>query len=297
MEKVLESVPNFSVGTDKEAAGHIVDAMRSVSVGVKIVDFSSDDDHGRLVVTLLGEGEPLKEAVFQGVKRAVQLIDIGKHKGVHPCMGVVDVIPFIPIRKATFNDCVKVRNEISEKISKELFIPVYIYGNIARVPERNELSSVRKGGIEGVSERICTPEGKPDYGPQKLHPTAGAVAVGARDILIAYNINLATNDLQAAKDIAEKIREKNGGLRGVRAIGVLLESRGIAQVAINIVNYKSSSIKQVFDAVKKEAAGLAVQIKSSEIIGLIPKEASFPNMKEYLKLEEWDGKRIIENFL
>lgn len=297
MEKIIESVPNFSIGRNEAYVQPIVDSIRSVGAELKVANHSFDIDHGRLVVTVFGEGDSLRDGIFQGVKKAVQLIDLNDHKGVHPCMGAVDVIPFIPIRKATFNDCVKLRNEVSQRIADELGIPVYIYGNIARLPERKELSSVRKGGIEGVAERICTPEGKPDYGPSRLHPTAGAVAVGARDILIAFNVNLSTKDLQAAKDIADKIREKNGGLRGVRAIGVPLDSKNIAQVAINIVNYKSSSIKQVFDAVKAEAQKRGIPVADSEIIGLVPKDAMFPGMKEYLKLEDWDTRRIIENYL
>ncbi len=297
MEQVIESVPNFSVGANKEFIDPILDAIRSVSPDVKILDHSWDIDHGRLVVTLIGEGDGLRDSVFQGAKKAVQLIDLNRHKGVHPCMGAVDVIPFIPIKKATFNDCVKIRNELSQKIAGELGVPVYIYGNIAKLPERKELATVRKGGIEGVSERICTPEGKPDFGPSKMHPTAGAVAIGARDILIAFNVNLDSGNVEAAKEIADKIREKSGGLRGVRAIGVPLESKGIAQVAINIVNFRNSSIKTVFNAVRDLAAKKDIAIRESEIIGLIPKEASFSGMKEYLKLSDWNGSRIIENSL
>jgi len=297
MEKIIECIPNFSIGKRKDVVEPIINAIKSVGPDVKVLDYSSDEDHGRLVVTMIGEGDLLRDAVFQGAKKAVELINISDHEGVHPCMGVVDVIPFVPLRKATFNDCVKLRNEVAQKMSGELGVPVYIYGNIARLPERKELSAVRKGGLEGVAERIGTPEGKPDIGPARLHPTAGAVAIGAREILIAFNVNLDTSNVQIAKDIAERIREKNSGLRGVRAIGVELESRGIAQVAINITNFKSASIKQVFDAVRSNAEKFSVGIKNSEIIGMIPKEASFTGMKEYLKLTGWDDKRILENYL
>ena len=297
MERIIECVPNFSIGANEQNIAPIVDSIRLANPDVKVLDYSYDKDHGRLVVTIIGDGSGLIDAVYQGVKKAVELVNIKSHTGVHPCMGVVDVIPFVPLRKATFNDCVKLRNDISKKISEELGIPIYIYGNIAKLPERKELSSVRKGGIEGITERICTPEGKPDFGPQKVHATAGAIAIGTRDILIAFNVNLLTKDLQIAKEIAEKIREKNSGLRGIRAIGVLLESREMAQVAINITNYMSTSIKETFDAVSAQAALKDVKIFGSEIIGLIPKEAGFEGMEKYLKLEEWDGKRIIENFL
>ena len=297
MEKIVECVPNFSIGRKSEYVEPIVNAIRSAGHDVKVADYSSDVDHGRLVVTAIGEAEPVKEAVYQGVKKAIQLVDIASHEGAHPYIGAVDVIPFIPLRKATFNDCVKLRNEISEKIASELGVPVYIYGNIAKRPERKELSSVRKGGLEGVGERISTPEGRPDFGPAKLHPTAGAVAVGARDILIAYNVNLDSNDLASAREIAERTREKNSGLRGVKAIGILLDSRNTVQIAVNITNHKDVSIKQVFERIKMEAESRGVRVKSSEIIGLVPKDAVFNGMEEDLMLENWDGTRIIENFL
>ncbi len=296
-EKVIECVPNFSIGKDPSSAELIVSAMRSAGPSVVIADHSFDLDHGRLVVTLFGEGSDLKESVYQGIKKAVETIDIRKHEGEHPCMGVADVIPFIPIKRATFNDCVRLRNELSEKIASQLNVPVYIYGNIAKRPERNELHFVRRGGIKGVGSRICTVEGRPDFGPSRLHPTAGAVAVGARDILIAFNINLNKGSLEDAKAIAASVREKNGGLKGVRAIGLYLESRKTAQVSLNIVNYRASSIKTVFDAVKAEAAKRSLSVQDCEIIGLIPKDASFEGMQAYLKLKDWDGSRVIENYL
>ena len=297
MEKIIECVPNFSIGKNASAVEQIINSIKSVSADVRVLDHSYDVDHGRLVVTYIGDGDSLRDATYQGVKKAVEILNFNDHEGVHPCMGAVDVIPLIPLRKATFNDCVKIRNELSKKISEELGIPVFIYGSIAKRPERNELSSIRKGGIEGVSGRILTPEGKPDFGPSRLHPTAGAVAIGAREILIAFNINLDSKDLEAAKAIASKIRDKNSSLRGVKAIGVELASRGIVQVAVNIMHYKSASIKQIYDAVKKEAEKIDIRIKSSEIIGLIPKDAAFPDMKEYLNLENWDGSRILDNYL
>lgn len=297
MDKIIECIPNFSIGKNQEFIDPIVNSIKSIGPGIKILDYSNDIDHGRLVVTFVGDGDSLRDAAFEGAKKAVELIDINKHEGVHPCIGAVDVIPFVPLLKATFNDCVKIRNELADKIANELSLPVYIYGNIARLPERRDLSAIRKGGIEGLAERICTIEGKPDYGPAKIHPRAGAVAIGCRDILIAFNVNLQTGDVSIAKDIAEKIREKKDGLRGVKAIGVVLESKNICQIAVNITNYKTSSIKDVFDKVKSLAEKSSIAILGSEIIGLIPKDASFPNMKEYLKLDAWDERKIIENHL
>ena len=297
MEKIIECVPNFSIGKEPANAEYIVSAIRSAGPSVIIADHSYDLDHGRLVITLFGEGADLKESVYQGVKKAAEKIDITKHQGEHPCMGVADVIPFIPIKRATFNDCVKLRNDLSEKIASQLHIPVYIYGNIAKRPERNELSFVRRGGLNGVGQRICTAEGKPDFGPSRLHPTAGAVAVGARDVLIAFNINLKKASLEDVKAIAALIREKDGGLKGVRAIGLYLESRHLAQVSVNIVNYRTSSIKKVFDAVKTEAEKRKLLIEESEIIGLIPKDSAFEGMSSYLRLMDWNGSRIIENFV
>ncbi|MFA5103582.1 MAG: glutamate formimidoyltransferase [Candidatus Margulisiibacteriota bacterium] len=297
MEKIIECVPNFSIGKNPANAESIISAVRSAGPSVIIADHSYDLDHGRLVITLFGEGEALKESVYQGIKKAAEKIDITKHQGQHPCMGVADVVPFIPVKRATFNDCIKLRNDLSEKIASQLHIPVYIYGNIAKRPERKELSFVRRGGLNGVGKRICTVEGKPDFGPSRLHPTAGAVAVGARDILIAFNINLKKASLEDAKAIATLVREKDGGLKGVRAIGLDLESRHLAQVSVNIVNYKASSIKKVFDGVRTEAEKRNIQVEESEIIGLIPKDAVFEGMISYLKLKGWDGGRIIENFV
>lgn len=297
MDKVIECVPNFSIGKNIQFIEPIVNAIKSVGPFVKILDYSSDIDHGRLVVTFIGDGDSLRDAAYEGAKKAVELINIHEHKGVHPCIGAVDVIPFVPLLKATFNDCVKIRNEVAEKISNDLSVPVFIYGSIARLPERKDLSSIRKGGIEGLTERICTPDGKPDFGPTRMHPTAGAVAIGAREILIAFNINLESNNIDIAKDIASKIREKNKGLRGIRAIGVFLETKNTAQVAINITNHKTTGVRQVFDAVKALAEKNGTKIISSEIIGLIPKEATFPDMQKYLNLEEWDDKKILESYL
>ncbi len=297
MNKIIECVPNFSIGKDPLNAELIVSAVRSAGPSVVVADHSYDIDHGRLVVTLFGEGDDLRESVYQGIKKAVEKIDINKHQGEHPCMGVADVIPFIPVRKATFNDCVRLRNELSEKVSSNLHLPVYIYGNIAKKPERKELHYVRRGGLSGVGDRICTVEGKPDFGPSKLHPTAGAVAIGARDLLIAFNINLKKGTVDDAKAIAASVREKGGGLKGVRAIGIYLGSRGLPQVSMNIVNVREASLKTVFDRVRAQAEDRKLEIKESEIIGLIPESASFEGMKEYLRLKDWDGTRIIENYL
>jgi len=297
MEKIIESVPNFSIGKKAENADIIVKAIKSVGDSIILADYSFDLDHGRLVVTIFGEGDNLIRALYEGVKAAIAKIDINEHDGIHPYIGVVDVIPIIPIKRATFNDCVKIRNDLSLKIANDFNIPIYIYGKIAKRPERNKLSSIRKGGVKELSKRMSLKEWKPDFGPSSLHPTAGAIAIGARDILIAFNVNLKSGTKEDAVEIASKIREKNKGLKGVRAIGLFLESKKKPQVSVNIVDYKSSSIKKVFDTIKNAAEEKGIDILESEIIGLIPKDAMFQNMIEYLKLKNWDESKVIENYL
>lgn len=296
MEKVIESVPNFSIGNNAHFVDLIINSIKTVS-NLIIADYSFDIDHGRLVVTIFGDDKDLEEGLYQAVKTAVKNIDITKHKGIHPYIGVVDVVPIIPIKRATFNDCVKIRNNLSQRIARDFNIPVFIYGKIAKRPERQELGDVRKGGLKGLAERIKLDNWKPDFGPSILHPTAGAIAIGARNVLIAFNINLKNGTIEDVKKIASVIREKNNGLKGIRAIGVFLESKKVPQVSINIVDYKSTSIKKVFDKVNELAAKKNLEILESEIIGLIPKDAIFDNMEEYLKLKNWDRSKTIENFV
>lgn len=279
MSKVVECVPNFSEGSDLALVDDIVSAIKTA----KILDVHSDPDHNRSVVTILGEPEAVKQAAFDLTERAMQLLDVKEHEGAHPYIGVVDVIPFVPISGISKDYVCKLAHSLGKELWERLKLPVYFYGEAAKRPERSELPDVRRGGYFILQQEIDRPERKPDEG-HGLHVTAGAVAVGVRGFLIAYNVDLDTRDLDIAKSIAKNIREKNGGLPGIRALGVELKSNGITQVTINLVDHKKTSLKQVFDEVKKWAKEYQVKILRSEIVGMIPKEATFPGMNEYLGL-------------
>ena len=293
--RIIECVPNFSVARNKPVVKTIVDEVKSQK-GVKLLNSHVDPDHGRLVLTYIGEPEAVGEAAFALAATAVELIDVHKHEGVHPWFGAIDVIPFIPL-KARMSDCIKISHEVGKEIAEKLKVPVYLYGEAATRPERRDLSEVRKGGYEALLQRINLPEWKPDYGEPKEHPTAGAVAIGARDTLIAFNVNLNSDRLEIARAIAGKIREKDGGLPGIKALGVPLESRGIVQVTTNITDFRKTSLKQVFEAIKNEAEKYRTPVLESEIVGLIPKEATFPEMKDYLQLPSFDDSKILETHL
>lgn len=292
MSKVVECVPNFSEGKDLALVDDIVSAVKTA----KVLDIHSDPDHNRSVVTLLGEPEAVKQAAFDLTERAMQLLDIREHQGAHPYLGVVDVIPFIPVSGCDRLELCNLAYALGEELWQKLRLPVYFYGEAAKIPERRELPYVRRGGYLILQKEIDLPRRRPDVG-HGLHLTAGAVSIGVRDFLIAFNVNLNTTDRDIVKSIAKNIREKYGGLPGVRALGVELTSRGITQVSMNITNYKATSLKQVFDEVKKWAKEYQVEILHSEIVGLIPKEAVFPGMEKYLKLSHFTQNHILENHL
>jgi len=295
-KKLIECVPNFSVGHDKAVIEKIVGSIRSVR-DVDVLDHSYDDDHNRLVVTFMGEIEPVFNAAFSATRTASQFIDINRHEGVHPFIGAADVVPFIPVKGSKIRDCVDLAKRLGKKVGDELRIPVYLYGDAARNGFLKHLYNIRHGGLTHIKSAIGSKDFKPDFGPQNIHPTAGAVAIGARDYLIAFNVNLEIDDVAAAKDIAKKIREKDKGLKGIRAIGVPLISKGIVQVSVNITHYKQTGLKKLMDAIRKEADLKGITIRNSEIVGLVPKEATFPGMKEYLTLEDFDDGKVIETYL
>jgi glutamate formiminotransferase len=294
-EKLVECVPNFSVGHDSAVIHKIVDSIKASSVDV--IDQSYDEDHNRLVVTFIGTPENALKAAYNSIETASRTIDINKQVGVHPFIGVVDVVPFIPLSGASMNDCKDAAKSLGKMVADTLKIPVYLYGEAARNGQFKHLSNIRHGGLEHLRSAISTRDFKPDFGEPKVHPTAGAVAIGARDFLIAFNVNLDTDDISAAKDIAKRIREKDGGLPGIRALGVPLHSKKIVQVTINITHYKKTSLKTLMDRVKKECAAKNISILNSEIVGLVPKDATFPGMKEYLMLEDFDEGKILETYL
>jgi len=295
--RIVECVPNVSEGRRPEVVVTIADAARSVA-GVTVLDVESDANHNRSVITFVGAPEVVPEAAFRIAAKAAELIDLTAHRGEHPRIGALDVCPFIPIRGVTMDDCVRIARAVGRRIADELGIPVYLYEAAATRPDRKALPDIRRGEFEGLRAEIETNSDRaPDFGPRKLHPTAGATVVGARPPLIAYNVNLATKDLTAAKKIAKLVREKDGGLPAVRALGFELKDRGLVQVSMNLVNYKVTSIASAFEAVSGHAASLGVPVASSEIVGLVPEDALPPNPTERLKLENWSPNQILENRL
>jgi glutamate formiminotransferase / 5-formyltetrahydrofolate cyclo-ligase len=294
-EKIVECVPNFSVGHDSTVIHKIVDAIKASKVDV--IDQSYDEDHNRLVVTFIGTPENVLGAAYNSIDTASKLIDINKQVGVHPFIGVVDVVPFIPLQNSNMNDCKELAKKLGKMVADKLNIPSYLYGEAARNDKFKHLSNIRHGGLHHLKNTIATNDFKPDFGPQNIHPTAGAIAIGARDFLIAFNFNLETSDLQAAKDIAKKIREKDGGLPGIRALGVPIHSKKNVQVTVNLTHYKKTGLKTLMDRVKKECAAKGINILNTELVGLIPNAATFPGMKEYLLLDDFDEGKIIETYL
>ena len=293
MNKIMECVPNFSEGRDLQKIDKIVAPFRGKQ-GVKLLDYSNDEDHNRLVVTVVGEPEPLRDAVLEAIGVAVELIDLNHHQGQHPRMGAVDVVPFIPIRNVTMEEAVALSKEVGKEVAKRYNLPVFLYEKSASAPHRVNLAAVRKGEFEGMAEKIKQPEWHPDFGLAERHPTAGTVAIGARMPLVAYNINLNTPSLEIAHDIAKKIRFIGGGLRYCKAMGVELKDRGITQVSINMTDYTRTALYRAFELVRVEARRYGVSIVGSEIIGLVPMEALIDTASYYLGLENFSMEQVLE---
>ena len=293
MNKIMECVPNFSEGRDLQKIDKIVAPFRGKQ-GVKLLDYSNDEDHNRLVVTVVGEPEPLRDAVLEAIGVAVELIDLNHHQGQHPRMGAVDVVPFIPIRNVTMEEAVALSKEVGKEVAKRYNLPVFLYEKSASAPHRENLAAVRKGEFEGMAEKIKQPEWHPDFGLAERHPTAGTVAIGARMPLVAYNINLNTPSLEIAHDIAKKIRFIGGGLRYCKAMGVELKDRGITQVSINMTDYTRTALYRAFELVRVEARRYGVSIVGSEIIGLLPMEALIDTASYYLGLENFSMEQVLE---
>ncbi|MEW6661063.1 MAG: glutamate formimidoyltransferase [Bacillota bacterium] len=296
MSKLVECIPNFSEGRRPEVIQQILNVIQGVEA-VKLLDHSSDQSHNRSVVTFVGEPQAVKRAAFLAVKKAQELINMEEHRGEHPRMGATDVIPFVPIAGITMEDCVELARELGREIGEKLEIPVYLYEAAATRPERKSLPNVRKGEFEGLKETIHLPERQPDFGPARVHPTAGATAVGARPPLIAYNINLSTSDVNVAKAIARAIRGSSGGYRSIKALGVMLEDKNVAQVTINVCNFREVPLHRVFETVKSEASRCGVSIIGSEIVGLVPMEALVEAAEFYLRLENFQRGQVLETRL
>jgi len=292
--KLVECVPNFSEGRRPEVIDAVVGAMLEVP-GVRLLDREMDANHNRAVVTIVGEPEPVLEGAFRGIAKAAELIDLRTHEGEHPRMGAADVVPFVPVRGVTMDDCVALAKRLGERVGKELGIPVFLYECAATRPERQNLADVRKGQFEGLCAEIgANPEREPDFGPCRIHPSAGAVAIGARAFLVAYNINLGTGDVSVAKAVAKAIRHSTGGLRYVKAMGFELKDRGIVQVSINMVNFEGTPLFRVFELVKAEAERYGVPVVGSEIVGLVPEDALLACAEFYLKLETFSRDQVLE---
>lgn len=296
MDKIIECVPNFSEGRDLAKVEKIVDVFRGKK-GIKLLDYSSDENHNRTVVTVVGEVAQLKEAIILAIGKAVDLIDLRKHEGQHPRMGAVDVIPFIPIKNVTIEEADSLAKEVALEASQKFNLPFFLYEKSATAPHRENLANIRKGQFEGMAEKMKDDMWKPDYGPASIHPTAGVTAIGARMPLIAYNVNLSTNNIEIANKIARNIRHMNGGFRYVKAIGVALEDRGIVQVSMNLTDYTKTSIYRVFETIKMEANRYGVNIIGSEIVGLIPMQALVDTVDYYLRLENFKPDQVLETRL
>jgi glutamate formiminotransferase/formiminotetrahydrofolate cyclodeaminase len=297
MQKIVECVPNFSEGRRPEIVQAIVDSMTSVE-HVYLLGHEMDTDHNRAVVTLAGPPEAIGEAAFRGVECAMKHIDLTTHQGVHPRIGATDVVPFIPIRGVSLDDCVLLARSLARRIAEVLHIPVYLYEAAATRPDRINLENIRKGQFEGLREEIeRNPDRKPDFGDSRMHPSAGATVVGARKALIAYNINLTTPDVEIARKIAKRIRFSTGGFRYVKGMGVLLKERNQAQVSMNLTDYEQTPIELVFETVRREAHRFGVDVAGSEIVGLIPQRALEQTADYFLRVENFNPSMILENRL
>ena len=297
MNSIVECVPNFSEGRDRRIVDRIIDAILSVP-GLCLMDVELDADHNRSVVTFVGEKEKVGEGALLAIGKAAELIDLTQHKGSHPRIGATDVVPFIPVRNVTLEECVAIARQVGEEAARRYGIPIYLYEAAATRPERVQLENVRKGQFEGLRAEIGqSPERQPDFGAPRIHPTAGATVVGARRFLIAYNINLNSSDVSIAKKIAKTVRQSGGGLPNVTAIGVDLKSRGLAQVSMNLTDYEQTSIARAFEAVKSEAERFGVSIAGSEVVGLIPQAALDSAAEHFLQIENFRPEVIFENRL
>ena len=293
MKTIIECVPNFSEGRNLENIEKIIEPFRGKD-GVKLLDYQKDAAHNRLVVTVVGEPEPLKTAVIEAMSRAVDLIDMRAHRGQHPRMGATDVVPFIPLKDISMEAAVAFSKEVAKAAAKKLSLPVFLYEKSASRPERQNLANIRKGQFEGMTEKIKLPEWKPDFGPRAIHPTAGVTAMGARMPLVAYNVNLGSSDIGIADEIAKKVRHISGGLRYCKGIGIELKDRGLVQVSLNMTDYSKTALYRAFELIKSEARRYGVNVVGSEIVGLVPMEALIDAAAYYLGLEGFSMQQVLE---
>jgi glutamate formiminotransferase / 5-formyltetrahydrofolate cyclo-ligase len=293
---LIECIPNVSEGRRSDVVARMADAIRAVR-GVRLLDFSSDASHNRSVFTLAGDAAGVEEAVMALFERAIADIDLRTHRGEHPRMGAVDVVPFVPIEGVTMAECVALAKRVGATVADRFTIPVYLYEEASTNPARKNLEDIRRGEFEGLAAKMAADGWAPDFGPREPHPSAGAAVIGARMALIAYNINLATDRVDVAKKIAAAIRHSSGGYRYVKAAGFKLEDRGIVQVSMNLTNYEKTPIFRVFETVKREAERYGVSILESEIVGLVPSAALNAAAQFYLQIEGFKPDQVLENKL
>jgi glutamate formiminotransferase / 5-formyltetrahydrofolate cyclo-ligase len=296
MRTIIECVPNVSEGRDRNSIEAMASAVREAP-GVRLLDVSSDAAHHRSVLTFVGDADAIRAGVLALFRAALPRIDLRTHHGEHPRMGAVDVVPFIPVRGVTVEECVALSKEVGAAIASDFGVPVYLYEDSASAEHRRNLADVRKGQFEGFAEKMKDARWAPDFGPALPHPSAGAVAVGARPFLIAYNVNLGTRDLAIADRIAKAIRHISGGFRYVKAMGVELADRGLVQVSINMTNYRKTPLHRVFDCVRAEAERHGVPVVGSEIVGLSPADALYAAAEHYLRLEGFSAEQVLETKL
>ncbi len=294
--KLIECVPNFSEGRDVNKIDRIIDAFRGKE-GIKLLDYSSDKDHNRTVVTIVGESEALKIALMDFIGRALELIDLREHKGQHPRMGAVDVIPFIPIKNVTMEEAIELAAEVAKEASEKFNLPIFLYERSASRPERENLAVIRKGEFEGMEDKLKDSLWKPDFGPSSPHITGGVTAIGARMPLVAFNVNLASDNLDLATAIAKRIRFIGGGLRYCKAMGVKLEDRNITQVSMNMTDYSRTALYRSFEMVKMEAKRYGISVVGSEIVGLVPMQALIDCAEYYMGIEDFSIDQVLESKL
>lgn len=296
MNKMVECVPNISEGRNKEIIEQCVDEIRKIKE-LKLIDYSSDPDHNRTVITFVGPIEYVIKGAFNLADKAVNLIDLNKHKGTHPRMGAIDVIPIVPLGDTTMEECTKASEELGKMIGEKLKVPVFLYANSAKREQCRALPNIRKGEFENFDEKLSDPNWTPDFGPKTKHPTAGVVAIGAREFLIAFNIYLDTNDVSVANEISKRIRESSGGHKYLQARGMFIEEKGLAQVSMNILDFNKLPLYRVVELVKLEAKRYGVSIKESELIGLMPLGAVLESLAYYIQLPSLKKEQIIETRL
>jgi len=293
MNKIVECVPNFSEGRDTAKMEKIIDCFRGKS-GIKLLDYSNDVDHNRMVITAIGSPEAMKAVIIEAIGTAVREIDLNRHSGEHPRLGAVDVVPFIPVSNMCMEEAITLAKEVAAEVADAYNLPIYLYEKAASAPHRENLAEVRKGQFEGLPKKMEDPLWKPDFGPSTPHPTAGATIIGARNYLIAYNVNLHSTNIEIANAIARKVRYIGGGLRYCKAMGVELKEKNMVQVSMNLTDYTKTSVYQAFEMVKLEAARYGISVAGSEVIGLLPLGVLVDTANFYLGIDNFSIDRVLE---